>query len=234
MRGLAIVLISLAFMGCNFDNAFKRYCDKNPKCAPDTGVQTPVETGVQPPMDTNAQPPMDTSMSSVDVPKSEQPFDGGDSPRFGDGGPGPGGPLPPPKFCDGSPQGPGACDPGYTCSMGGFCLKTCATSADCRAAQPYNPQCVPLPFPPGINVCACEGNSCASKDSAFECSRSDFICLRKCYADSDCQGGPSFAIRRLCNVNTQVCTINACKVDDDCKSINPALRCDQPSWTCVP
>jgi hypothetical protein len=226
MRGLAIALVSLTFLGCDFDDAFQRYCDKNPKCAPDAGVQ--------PPIDTSVQPPIDTSVASPDVPKAGP--DGGDVSRFGDGGPGPGGPPPPPIYCDVN-LGPGSCGadwPGYICSLGGFCLKTCASSADCRATQPYNPKCVPFPPLQGVNVCACAGNSCALKDSTLVCSDSDFICMRRCYADSDCRGGPSFAARRICNLTTQVCSINWCAVDEDCKNINPALRCDQASMTCVP
>ena len=226
MKGLVLACLGFFLVGCEFDGAFRRYCDKNPKCDPDAAVQIPVDTGLLP---VDAPEPVD-ALTPVDTFKPP-PLDSGDFPRFGDGGTILGGGLPPPRPCD-TNGGPGACGPDFICSLGGFCLKTCFTSADCQRVQPYNPRCINLPYLPNYKVCACDGNSCASKDSSFTCSFLDFICLRKCYGDVDCRG-PLFTLPRICSVTSQVCTVNSCGTDDDCANINPDMHCDRTTYSCV-
>lgn len=244
MRAVTIAWLTLILAGCNFDEAFKRYCDKNPNCVPDAGVQLPMDTAV---VDTA---PMDTAIPDTAIPDTMAPdttvvepvdaaidaprpgLDGGDASRPTDGGPGPGGFLPPPQPCDPN-QGPGACGPDYLCSLGGFCLKRCNTSADCRSTQSFTPRCITLFAASNVNVCACDGASCSSKDPAYTCSYDDFICMRRCYTDSDCRG-PQFTLKRICNLISQVCAVNACRTDDECKAMNPLYRCDFATSTCVP
>ncbi len=208
-----LALLGLA-ASCDFNAAFKRYCEKNPQCLADAGSGP--ETG-------SALDAAD-AVVAVDAVDAVLAVDAGSSPR-----------IPPPRTCGPS----GECqNPKEVCHpFGQVCMMTCDTSADC---PPWLDNCVEIRDPGSAvrapKVCACTSaqicNSYAnSSATVFTCNPSDNLCEPLCASAQDCA---MFQPPRVCDQASGRCQITSspCSGNADCPSAAQP-RCDPGSQRCT-
>lgn len=222
MRRFRMACLLLAWAAsCNFDAAFERYCQNNPRCArPDgaTGLETAPDTVPDTTPDMTVPP--DTPV---------MPADGGfGRDLLGDGFP----PLlpPPPRSCrqDNDCSAKEVCHP-----LANVCMKTCATFDDC---PPFLDTCAELSDEGGvpmstIQVCQCRiADNCASYARNFTCNAYDNLCERMCRSNQDCQ---IFDPPRVCSVTSGLCqrASGSCSSNRDCQPSQP--RCDLVASHCA-
>jgi hypothetical protein len=204
---------------CNFDEAFRRYCEGNPSCpradasaGPEAGPEAEPETTP----DTAVVP--DTSFGPPEV--------GPGRDAWGDGLL----PFPsPPKSCRQSRD----CEPNEVCHpFGGVCMRQCNTIDDC---PPYLDTCAEITDRNGVSVGAPKVCQCGSALNCmsygnFTCHPADNLCERLCEKPQDCQ---MFEPQRFCDPVIGLCqrTPDTCAGNRDCPPTLP--RCDQASHRCT-
>jgi len=213
--GIATMLSLLGLASCNFDAAFKRYCENNPRCQGDAGPKL------------EAAPASDVAPASDPWPTPDAPptLEVGQGSEVNDADFRP--PIPPPKNC--SP--PNVCSStGEFCHpLSQICVKTCNFPSDCPRWLDSCSDSRGGP-PRGQKFCACSATSCNGY-SGFVCDPMDGLCKPICATDQDCSGGQ---VSRICDVPSGVCqTIpQTCSSNADCTS--PAQpHCDPASLLCT-
>ena len=185
MRSGSLLVALLGIVAsCNFDAAFKRYCENNPQCVRDSSVGP--EIGFQP----------ETSSG----PETSPPRDAGDAATSMT--------LPLPRIC--GPSLPCA-GPRDVCHPSGqVCMTTCNGPADC---PPWD-TCAPLRAlgsGPGTSVCTCtSAQVCNSYASNLTCNPADNKCERLCASDQDCW---MFQPPRVCDPVYSVCVSCSANTD---------------------
>ena len=235
MRTGRVLLVRLALLGfvvsCNFDAAFKRYCENNPRCLPDSGIRPEAGTG----------PDSGSGLEAGTGPDSESGLEAGTGPEAGIG-PEAGQSfdvnvvdatqfIPTPKNC--GPSTP-CVGPREVCHpFGQVCMQTCTSSADC---PPWLDTCAEIPDSKGpghaSKVCNCtSGQVCNNYASGFTCNPSDNLCEPLCASPQDCSG---FQPARTCVQKIGVClsTSPPCFSSAECPSAAQP-RCDPVSSRCV-
>jgi hypothetical protein len=212
-----LALLGLA-ASCNFDAAFKRYCEKNSQCLADAGSGP--ETG-------SASDAADAvvAVDAVDAVVAVDAVDAENSPR-----------IPPPRTCGPS----GECqNPKEVCHpFGQVCMMTCDTSADC---PPWLDNCVAIRDSSGgprtPKVCTCTSaqicNSYAnSYTTVFTCNPSDNLCERLCSSAQDYCA--MFEPPRVCDQTSGRCqsSTSPCSSNTDCPSASQP-RCDPVNQRCT-
>lgn len=137
-----------------------------------------------------------------------------------------------------------ACDQGQACPVGSecreinnfpFCMRTCATSSDCRTSEGYSCN-------DGVCDKGCESNDeCAPGTLCLEAS-----CIPGCETSASCPTGevcqsnqcvvPSgdVALGQPCEINAQ-CTSDICLKPEDggiCAEACTTSGCSVPNWSC--
>lgn len=206
IRGIAqgSVLVLLGLASCNFDAAFKRYCDNNPRCqadagfAPEVGLETGLETGPE----AGLEVARGSEVNDVEPPWS----------------------IPLPKACTVPNDCSGTNEICHPISQ--VCVKTCNVPTDCPA---WLGSCSDSRGGPtrGPKVCSCTAASCNSY-KGYVCD-SDGSCKPICVSDQDCLG---FPLQRTCDGTTGFCKpiSQPCSVSADCPLMQP--RCDPTSLVC--
>ena len=204
-----LALFGLA--SCNFDAAFKRYCENNPRCQADAGPTSDVGPDLGPDLDVGPDAAPDVAPDAV--PGSEV-NDVDSRPA-----------ISPPKTCASPNDCSGSnevCNP-----ISQVCVKTCNSPTDCPA---WLGSCSGASGGPmrGQNVCSCTALSCNSYPG-FVCD-SDGSCKPICKIDQDCLG---FPLPRACDPPTGLCKPipQACSLSSDCPPMQP--RCDPSSLLCA-
>jgi hypothetical protein len=240
--GLGWALAMLGLGGsCNFDSAFQRYCENNPRCLADaaSGPAAGPEVGpeAKPDAEPELGPQVEPDAEAEPGPEAEP-----------DAGPGPGldvGPSRNPGR-DGGPDGLMAIRPPRSCSsptdcnglneichpFGQVCMTTCRTSTDC---PPWLDACAEISDPSGARrspkVCGCTPwSSCDSYVPGFRCNPADNLCEPPCHTTFDCS---VFQQPRVCNPDTNFCSpTQSCLSDADCYSAAQP-HCDLTLSSCV-
>lgn len=198
----------LALLGfassCNFDSAFKRYCDNNPRCQADAGPTLEVGQGSEVkdaelppsiPSPKNCASPNDCSapdefchplsqvcMKTCNAPTDCPPWLGGCSdPR--------GGPLRGQKVCSCTAQSCNNFATLFTCNPSdGLCERICGTDQDCSGFQPARTcdqqrgWCLPIPQ-------TCAGSADCLSAAQPRCDFVSLLCAG-CASSADCAGRP--------------------------------------------
>jgi hypothetical protein len=196
-----LALFGLA--SCNFDAAFNRYCDHNPRCQADAG---PV-SDVGPDMGPDVGPDVGPSSEVNDVESWPIIF--------------------PPKTCASPNDCSGSNEVCHPLSQ--VCVKTCNGPTDCPA---WLGNCSDTRGGPtrGPKVCSCTALSCSSYASGFVCDSDGSSCKPACTTDQDCVG---FPLPRTCDLPSGLCKVipPPCSVSADCPPAQP--RCDPTSLVCT-
>jgi hypothetical protein len=230
MRGYLLALVGVLVVGCNFDQAFDRYCRENGKCrfdaalearpepGPEAGPEPGPEAGPEPGPEAGPEPGPEAGPEAPDA--ALPPRDG----RFEK--------IPPPE--------PESCMTSADCSqpesfchpIGHVCLKTCNSGADCPS---YHDQCEVLEDPgtsgPMPKVCTCSGPvACSSYADNYTCNLLDGICEKECRGPEDCS---NFQPSRFCVDKYNVCVVmeQNCYSNLDCLSPSRP-HCDTVSRRC--
>ena len=257
---LASIVVMLGLGGsCNFDSAFQRYCEGNPRCradaasgpetrpepGPEAGPEAVPEAGPEaepePDAGPDAEPEAGPEAEEEPLPEpgpeaepdasTDLPFDVGSSWPFRDGG------------ADGPwsmrPQVPRPCSSGpYDCAsneichpIGQVCMTTCQTSSDCPG---WLDNCSEIVDWAGNvlspKVCQCTGSfSCDSYAPGFRCNPPDNLCEPPCRNNGDCS---LFNPPRNCDQFTNVCPLaQPCQKNADCY-VPAQPRCDPTYGRC--
>ena len=184
-----LALFGLA--SCNFDAAFKRYCENNPRCQADAAPT--LEVGLDVGLDVGLEAGQGSEVNDAE----SRPA------------------IPPPKSCA-SPNDCSNADE-FCHPQSQVCLRTCNGPSDCPT---WLGSCLDISGGPtrGKKVCSCTALSCNSY-GRFVCD-SDGQCKPICSIDQDCSGflqsrtcDPSTG---LCKVIPQTCSVSA-----DCPLMQP-------------
>ena len=214
--GIATMLSLFGLASCNFDAAFNRYCENNPRCQGDAGpkLETAPASDVAPMSDLRPTPDV---APTLEVGQGSDVNDAESRP-----------PIPQPMTCS----------PPNRCSSAGefchpisqICVKTCNGPADC---PPWLVSCSDtLGGPPrGQKFCSCSATSCNSYAPGFVCDSTDGLCKPICTTDQDCSGGP---VPRACDQMSGVCvpTPQTCSSNIDCTS-QALPHCDPTTLLCT-
>ena len=187
---------------CNFDAAFKRYCENNPQCGADAGIAVEAgkggETGeVAPPI-----PPPKSCATNSDCPNPDEscnPYShlcmktcatSADCPPWLDTCLPIPSPAPVQGVCACTAQSCNSYDTTFTCQLwDGLCEPMCTTPQDCSGFQPprfcdlESGLCLIAPLK------ACTRNSDCVYSVQPRCDPSTFWCT-SCVSSSDCAGRP--------------------------------------------
>jgi hypothetical protein len=221
--GPAILAIS-AFLGmalsCNFDAAFNRYCEDNPRCMADSGTGPDVAQNFDVNRDDASTDDASTDDASTDD-ASTGDASTGDAMQS----------IPAPKNCGGRSN---HCASNEVCNpYGQVCMQTCTTLADCPT---WFDSCSELHDNKGAlypqKVCNCtSSDSCSGYAGAFLCNKLDGLCERSCAISQECSGFDPIRtceiMRGLCQPATPSCTSGA-----GCVSAAQP-RCDLAMGRCV-
>jgi len=203
------MLALLGLASCNFDAAFKRYCDNNPHCQADAGSASDVGPDIGPD-------------AGLEVGPDAGPDSAVNDAEFWPA-------IPSPKPCASSSDCSGPDEVCHPFSQ--VCVRTCNSLADCQP-WPWLGSCSdPRGGGPsrGQKICSCTALSCNSYASGFVCD-SDGSCKPICKSDQDCLG---FPLPRACDLPTGLCKLipQPCSVSTDCPPMQP--RCDPTSLVCT-
>jgi hypothetical protein len=193
---------------CNFDAAFNRYCDNNPRCQSDAG----------PIADMGPDVGQDVVPDFVpDVGPGSEVNDAASQPA-----------ISPPKTCASLTDCSASDEVCHPISQ--VCVKTCNGPTDCPA---WLGSCSDIrggPTTRGPKVCSCTFQSCNNYSSNFTCNPSGGLCERACGNDQDCLGALP---PRTCDLPTGLCVpiAQTCSVSSDCPPMQP--RCDPTSLVCT-
>jgi hypothetical protein len=227
-RWTSLLALLLLPAGCDFDGAFKRYCQGNPQCRsdarPETGLQAKdaaTGAGTGPEIKDAAEGP-ETGLEIKDAATGAET---GPDTAF----------LPPrilpPRNCTSSDQCQG---PDNVCHpFGKVCLKSCSSAADC---PPWLDTCAEIRDPYGTastpKVCTCSmAASCDKAASGFACNFLDGLCEKECQGPSECA---YFQPPRVCDQMAGLCmaTMPNCSVNAHCPAPSQP-RCDTVNRRCV-
>jgi hypothetical protein len=200
---------------CNFDAAFARYCQDNPRCRVDAGRDPDAGSPPSPDVAPITVPDMapDTAFNGPDL--------GVDSPASARTDGGGGGFVP--KSC----TSPTDCNLSReTCHPASLiCIPTCRSRDDCPA---WLDTCIEARVQPGdpnppAKICACSGSQvCGLLAPNFRCNRADGLCEPSCYSSADCA---TLRPARMCDPFKNVCV--ECMVSSDCSNRSDGLtECD--------
>lgn len=214
--GLLLIPILAA---CNFNAAFSRYCQNNPRCVPDAGsgpeVRSPPPPDLGPDLGRDVAPDLRPDLGPDLSPDliADAPVGPG---RVDSGWPRPLGICTSPADCN---------VPMETCHPSAqICIATCRSSSDC---PPGLDTCIDVRLQPGdpsppARICACSNSlACGQMASNFRCNGLDKLCQPPCYGSADC----SMFRLRVCNQFTNICV--ECVAATDCSNRSDgATECD--------
>lgn len=244
MRQRRITILFLAgAAACDFDAAFKRYCEGNASCpradaaaGPEASADLPAEASVP---EASADLPAEVSVPDASPDLTEDasvvpdaPSDTPDSAWWREG---PDGlmpfPPPPPKQCFRRED----CGPKEICHpFGNVCMRECNSVEDCPK---WLDTCAEITDPEGGStrtpkVCKCGiAQNCNSYASNFTCNSWDDLCEWMCKEDIDCA---FYEPGRTCDKPTGQCrgSVPACSSNRDCPA--PTLpRCNLATSRCT-
>jgi hypothetical protein len=238
--GLALAMLGL-WGSCNFDSAFQRYCENNPRCLADaaSGPEAGPEAVPEAKPDVEPKPGPEVEPDAEPESATEPEPDAGREPGLEVGPPwnpgrdgGSDGPtfIRPPRSCISSSDCNG---PNEICHpFGQVCMTACRTPADC---PPWLDACAEISEPSGTRrtpkVCGCTPwGSCDSYVPGFRCNPVDNLCEPPCHTTFDCS---VFLQPRVCDQSTNFCSpMQTCLSNADC--VYSALpRCDWTLSSCV-
>lgn len=194
----------LALLGaassCDFDAAFRRYCEQSGECAKDASAGPEATAGPEASSGPEVNSGPEVS-SELDVGLGRDSEDS----RAG-------GRIPPPKMCNRNND----CGPYEICHpFGQVCMRTCNSNTDC---PPWLDTCVEIRDPSGNvrapPVCQCSSAQiCDSFNSGFTCHPMDHLCERLCANAQDCgifqPPRTCEQVSGLCQTTTPPCASNA-------------------------
>jgi hypothetical protein len=193
---------------CDFDAAFKRYCQDNPLCGRDAaiGPEAGPEVGAEAGPESGPEASPERDVGQVDKPP----------------------PIPLPQICGRIEECNGAnqiCHP-----FAGVCVTTCETSDDCPR---WLDTCAEIREPGGPTrspkICTCSSSQvCANYTSLFVCNPADNLCEPLCAVDQDCG---KYQPERVCDQATHLCQ-RLCFGGRDCPSAAQP-RCDSTTQLCA-
>jgi hypothetical protein len=208
-----------AASSCDFDAAFRRYCEQSGECARDASAGPEASSGPE----VSSGP---EASSGPEVSSGPETGPGQDS----DDGPA-GGRIPMPRSC-----GPNNdCGPEQICHpVGQVCMKTCNSPDDCPQ---WLDTCIEIRDQNGSvrtpKVCTCSSAVVCSDFGGgnFTCHPTDQLCERYCSSAQDCD---KFQPPRVCEKTLGLCESSApaCTSNADCPyAAQP--HCDLPSRRCM-
>jgi len=215
--GPEILAIS-AFLGmalsCNFDAAFNRYCQDNPRCMADSGTGP---DGAQN-FDVNRADVSMDDTNADDASTDDASTD--DAIQYPSA----------PKSCGGHSS---PCASNEVCNpYGQVCMQTCTTLNDCPK---WFDSCSELHDKGALypqKVCNCTSNdSCSSYAGAFLCNKLDGLCERSCAISQDCS---VFEPIRTCDIKSALCQSSTLSCAGGAGCVSAAQpRCDLVMDRCV-
>lgn len=218
--GPAILAIS-AFLGmalsCNFDAAFNRYCENNPRCMADSGTGPDVTQN----FDVNRDDVSMADVSTDDVSTDDASTDDAsadDAMQY----------IPAPKSCGGHSN---FCASNEVCNpYGQVCMQTCTTLNDCPKWFDSCAEVHDNKYPQ--KVCSCTSNdSCSSYAGAFLCNKLDGLCERSCAISQDCF---AFEPIRTCDIKAALCQPSTLSCASGAGCVSAAQpRCDIAIGRCL-
>jgi hypothetical protein len=211
---MATMLALFGLASCNFDDAFNRYCENNPRCHADAGPTSDAApaSDVAPTSDLRSTPDV---APTLEVGQGSEVNDAESRST-----------IPPPRNC--SPPN-GCSSTGEFCHpLSQICVKICNVSSDCPR---WLDSCSDTRSgsPRGQKFCSCTATSCNSY-IGFVCDSTDGLCKPICNTDQDCSGGQ---VPRTCDQMSGVCVPIplTCSSNTDCTSQQP--HCDPATLLCT-